>query len=598
MSRLQHYRLAAYPFVTRSLRGGRLRRYSLVAGLLALLTLLLGTWVALGPGDFEREMRVTLDLEKSRNYREHREYMMFARDAEEAARLTRAREKILTTHQAQFNIPHDQREWELEDNIENAANFVASAIQTPCTAKDQQLRDRALSLRQRPILQAREGRHFDWESGRTRLGLLLDRKLAPKIEVYASPLTAIEAVRISGMLAGCFLIAFFLVFAPLIAGTQLAQEAHENTLMPLTGTALRRRELVVGLFAGPLTVISILALPQAVVFLVAAGLTGIMLPALGLLVVLGVACMMLGMLTQLVGLAVGRVRTPGIVGVALVALLSLLTVIGATIGLNMRPDFTGLLALLPEAASFHLLRSSMMPEPLLTVSQAASADTNLVIGTLGIGLLALLGFRALERRIDDCRPSSLTAIEAALGALISTVLIEVAIPSHNDLYYFYTLLISSVPFVILLMMRVPTGGTPPALRQVPVVALLSEFLGYYALHLAVTAVMLDEITLATLNLEHAATGLYLAIFVATAGLFAIRLVAQPLTTGSRIWLGITGLLLAFEFFHVLAWATNGYRMGYEDVIFLYTVSPFLGVVLAILTVLAPVLLVRGIRPRA
>ncbi|MGB1017317.1 MAG: hypothetical protein ACPG4T_24480, partial [Nannocystaceae bacterium] len=277
------------------------------------MTLLLGTWVALGPGDFERELRVVLDLEKPRSYLEYRNYMMFARDAEEAARLTQAREQILA-NPAQLEVPFEQRAWDLEDNIHSAAELVSSAIFTPCTAKDQQLRERARSFGQHPILELHHGRRFDWQNERTRLARILDRKLAPKIEVYASPLATIEAVRVSGMLAGCFLIAFFLVFAPLIAGTQLAQEAHENTLMPLTGTALRRRELVVGLLAGPLTVISILALPQAVVLLVAAGLTGIMLPALGLLVVLGVACMLLGMLTQLVGLAVGRVRTPGIVG--------------------------------------------------------------------------------------------------------------------------------------------------------------------------------------------------------------------------------------------------------------------------------------------
>jgi len=597
MSWLQNYRLAAYPFVTRSLRGGRLRRYSVLAGFLALLTVLLGSWMALGPGDFERELRIALNLEVSRSYREHHEYKVFARDTEEAAMLVRARDRILSTPREARDVRFDEREWNLEEAIDRAASLVASASETPCPATYQPLRDRAQALRQLPLVDSSEHWPIDWRSEHARLRVVLDRELVPEVVVYASPLQPIEAVRLSGMLAGCLLIALFLVFAPLIVGTQMAQEAHENTLMPLTGTALRGRELVVGLLAGPLSVITILALPQVVLLLLGAGLTGIVLPAVGLLVVLAAACILLGMLSQLVGLAVGRVRTPGIVGTGLVGVLSLLAMIGAAIGLNMQPDFTGLLALLPQAASFHLLRSATMPEPLLTVSAGASADTSLVVGTLGMGMLALLGFRALVRRIGERSPSSLTAIEAVFAALVSTVLVGLAIPVQGGPYYLFTLLLSSVPFVIVLMMRVPAGGTPPALRQTPLVRLLAEFLGYFVLHFAVTAAIVDEITPTALSLEHPVAGFHLAIFIVTAGLLAIRVVAQPLTTGARIWVGLTGMLLAFEFGHVLEWGPNADRLGNEDILVLYSLSPFLGLVQVILTVLIPVMLVRGIKPR-
>ena len=58
MSRTRQLHAASLPFVTRALRGGRKLRYSAVALLLTLLSVLLGAWLALGDGPLEHELRV------------------------------------------------------------------------------------------------------------------------------------------------------------------------------------------------------------------------------------------------------------------------------------------------------------------------------------------------------------------------------------------------------------------------------------------------------------------------------------------------------------------------------------------------------------
>ena len=51
------------PFVTRSLRGGRGRRYIIFSLLLASLTGVLGLWLTLGSGQLEQSLRTDLDFE-------------------------------------------------------------------------------------------------------------------------------------------------------------------------------------------------------------------------------------------------------------------------------------------------------------------------------------------------------------------------------------------------------------------------------------------------------------------------------------------------------------------------------------------------------
>src|SRR5262245_38114518 len=68
----------ALPFVTRSLRGGRGRRYALMSLLIATATALLGFWLALGSGSFEQSLRSEIGLEGSEWERQRREFVVFA----------------------------------------------------------------------------------------------------------------------------------------------------------------------------------------------------------------------------------------------------------------------------------------------------------------------------------------------------------------------------------------------------------------------------------------------------------------------------------------------------------------------------------------
>ena len=93
---LSQLRAAVLPFVTRSLRGNRLRRYTLLSMMLAALTVMVGTWITLSPGSFERELRHEFGMEDARYERERQEFTIFADDDEEFAALTRARANVST----------------------------------------------------------------------------------------------------------------------------------------------------------------------------------------------------------------------------------------------------------------------------------------------------------------------------------------------------------------------------------------------------------------------------------------------------------------------------------------------------------------------
>ncbi|MCA9681529.1 MAG: hypothetical protein KC457_04990, partial [Myxococcales bacterium] len=70
----------ALPFVTRSLRGGRGRRYLVFSLVLAGLTMMIGLWIALGRGDFEHQIRVDTGLEHAEHMREQEEFVLFSNE--------------------------------------------------------------------------------------------------------------------------------------------------------------------------------------------------------------------------------------------------------------------------------------------------------------------------------------------------------------------------------------------------------------------------------------------------------------------------------------------------------------------------------------
>src|SRR5690606_18835360 len=68
------------PFVTRSLRGGRGKRYLILSLVLASLTGIIGLWLSLGAGRFEQEMRTEFKLEQHEYERERDEFTVYVHD--------------------------------------------------------------------------------------------------------------------------------------------------------------------------------------------------------------------------------------------------------------------------------------------------------------------------------------------------------------------------------------------------------------------------------------------------------------------------------------------------------------------------------------
>ncbi|MCB9569382.1 MAG: hypothetical protein H6710_19565 [Myxococcales bacterium] len=608
MSKLADLRSAARPFVTRSLRGKRRRRAVLLSALLGILPLILGLWISFGGGRFEHRIRSGLDLEERRSIRERQEFVVLVDSADSAVKNRRDLERLLADAAGSSGRP--------KRLAEDAAFFLRQATTTPLPRSAympgnepiRELRRRALAVdATSPLRAGLEGRRtwFSWSEPEhvARLQAIVDADLIPRIERYRSPLTTVDGVRVTGTIAGGIFALLALVLGPVLIGAQMAQEVHENTLMPLTGTALRTRELVLGLAAGPLAVVAILALPQALLLLLAVAAGGHPIPALAGILTAIVGAFFLSMLAQLLAWSLGRRRSPALLGIGLLAFFGILATLGAGFGFAPSRYTIGVFALLPEAATAHLLISSLIPNELFFREWplAHQADFAIAVGTVGLGVLGLLGVRALERRVGRVSGSALNRREGILGALVSTVLVLVAMlqPSsilRMDESYLVTLAVLTIPFAILMMMRVPLAEAGERRGPLPVASLLGELGLWAGIHGVIFLGLLgrpDEVVEV-----HPAVFLYLGWFLLVVGLLAIRVVARPLGLGARIGVGFAAFfaLLAVPQMRALMRPWEGHDLG--DLVLLSHLSPFLGVAQVLLLLVIPWTLWRSLRARA
>ncbi len=606
---LSQLRAAVLPFVTRSLRGNRLRRYTLLSMMLAALTVMVGTWITLSPGSFERELRHEFGMEDARYERERQEFTIFADDDDEFAALTRARENVTTPGWSDY----DWRASQVANQVNEASALVDSAVNSPAPRQHAGLVRRAEIVRAQHLLLHPNGLendhweqwNFNWYDDREveRLHAIVNAQLVPHVVRYESPFGLRDALRFTGVLAGIGLTMLALVFGPLLVGTQMAQEAHENTLMPLTGTALRARDLVIGLFAGPMAIIAIVALPQAALLLMAATLTGSVVPALAVLPVLAAASFFLSILTMLIGLAIGRRRTPGVIGIGLLGALGFLGMAGLGLGFNVGRESAGALALLPNASAIHLIRASLVPpEPLWTYTVAVKADAAIALGAVGLALLGLLGARALERRLSGVPGVSLSRLEGFCAAAISVVMVSRAFPvaernwNLEEMFYI-DLALLTIPLLITLMMRVPVGDIPARLRKIPVWSIVGELFSYVGLFIIVTVASLSAVHNPEIDdMFHPISLMYLSYTLLVAALLVVRVTAVPSTIAGRLWVAFCGMFMCMTFVHAAEWADRGSRMDLEDVFALFHVSPVLGLLQIGLTVAVPIVLMRAIKP--
>lgn len=612
MSRQLH--AASLPFVTRALRGGRKLRYSAIALLLMLLSVLLGSWLALGDGPLEHELRVGFKLERHRHVQEQLEYKIFAHDADDLRGL-RAAVDGLSDDTTLGLIAHDNytpiayAEQRVHGRVRDAFDLLARARHNNVSGLTRELRDASNQL-----LARHDGRNHNLDRGwggwndaeyAEQLRHIVAAELRPAVVLYSSPLTASDALRVIGLVAGAMTMLLLMLFAPVLAGTQMAQEVHDNTLQPLTGTALSARELVLGLSLGPAAVVALLAAPQVIVLVAAALAVGHVLPTLGLLAVCLVASAFLTALAQLVGLALGRQRNAGMLGVGLLAILTPLTFAGALIALELPTRMLGVLALLPHAAASHLLLEGFIPAggemraASLSPETLASALFAVTIGTLGMLCFAWLGLKALERRVGELAPSALSRGEALLGVAVSSVLIVLANPwvssyssSDPGQFYLLNLGLALVPMTALLMMRVPQAEAPTALRRVPVGSLIAEFLvgvaAFFALHIACMGPAQFHVLRSPVALA------YLAWTLGVAGLLAIRIAALPMSLLAKLWAGVCAIGLLVGFVHTVEWAQHPHLASNK--IFAFSeVSPVLGLVQALMLILIPTMLLRALK---
>jgi hypothetical protein len=583
----------ALPFVTRSLRGGRGRRYALMSLLIATATAMLGLWLALGSGSFEQSLRSEFGIEGSEWERQRSEFVIFAHDDLELELYQQEAERIRRGNLESSYGPMAM--------VAREGRYLVDGFARSVNAKTDE--ERALQARARAMLDP-DGDIRDWGSYghapwsdpqiRAQFERVLELGGVPEVREYESPLGLGDALMIIGFMAGLVLTACTTLFAPLLVAIQQAQERHENTLTPLTGTSLSPRELAIGLAAGPIAVVAIFAAPQLVLFGGSALLVGKPLIALALLGALAASALFLIFAGQLLGHLVGHRRTPGIVAIVLMSVLGLAWLLGVALLVEHDRETAGFAAVLPTIGL-----SGLLLETFTNVRSYYQHyfDTVLLV-TLAWSVAALifagLALAALSHEIEGRPGARLGRGAALLGALTCIVLFQLMIPFdvHEDgLRMYLGLGVLALPFAILLMARVPVGDDPPRMRRVPVPKLLGEFAGWGVAHIIVS-IALTEFEVGSTT--HPVALLWISWCVLVLGLAAIRVVSLPSNIRSHLFLGFCGASLMMGFAQAAFWAFDR-RRSLEDVFAMTEVSPVLGLAQIVVTVAIPLLLMRSLR---
>lgn len=590
---LHELRTACLPFVTRALRGPRRRRFVLGSLLLGLLVVLVGSWAGQSSSSMAHGIRVSLDLEDRRWEREQLEYTIFVDDHGELQRFTDGNTNGATWGPLRYRA---EEAWMLLDAASDP-NVLSPRGYRDLQERAQRLRDERLDLTPNDIEEQRPYQHFDWYSSRDiqRLRAVLDADLHPHLVVYHSPLGAADTVRLVGALAGVLLLLLSMVIAPLWVGVHVAQELHENTLQPLTGTALSAGQLVLGLIVGALTPVAIAAAPLLLVHLGAAAIAGRMLPALGMVVMaLGMGAMLVG-LSMLAALAVGRQRAPGIVGISLLALLGLAGAIGLAVGLNLSPGKIGAVTVVPAAGPGHLLAEAFFPVNHLGSRLASGLDLRLALATFGAFVLSVAAFRSIGRVVGGThRDGALTRLEAAGAAGLLLLLATAAVPeqTHFGETVLASIAVALVPMQLVLMARIPGGDVPPALRRVPVVALLREHATWLAAAVVLALMVGGGPTQLTpglvIGLVHLAWALGVTMLV------TLRGAGLPTSVPAKLWLMLCLCVAMLEYGSAAMWCLGD--PGVELVFPLAKASPVLGMLHIGLFLWIPVSLARAFVP--
>ncbi|MGH1339924.1 MAG: ABC transporter permease [Nannocystales bacterium] len=602
-ARLDQLRDASLPFVTRMFRGHRLRRYMAVSLLLGVLSVLVGAWLSFGSGGFEQDVRRQLDLEQWSGERERAEFTLTVRDGYVYEMLTAERARTLAGHATASGYSR------LADAREQGYATLHTALTTPAPPQYVGLEaDIRALLERHPSTRysvddatwqyGQEARdwQFDWHAPaeRQRVRAIIDQQLVPNVELYTSPLSFADGVRLTGAVAGGFVVLLMLIVAPLASGATVAQEVHENTLQPVLGTRLRPVDIVTGFTAAGVALASVLAAPSFLVMLLAglsAGHTENLVP---FLLLLPAASLFLVLFTQLIGFGLGRRWSSGIVATLLTGALCMLMLFSTGIGMGLEDDMVGLIAMMPPVGLVHGLRELFVPHARLSVAETQHALVIISVSVVGLSVLAYVMSRALTRRIEGRTQPSLTRTEGLLAAAVSMVLALAVVPEFdaNDAIpaYFVSLGLVAFAWQLIVAGRVPVGDGPSTLRTLPLRGIMVEFAAFVGMHAGLLVLVFGPgaVPLVPMGAFH----LLWALVVLA--LLAVRLVALPTNILGSLFAMICYSAICFEM--VCAAVTAAADHGYTPHPFvLFEASPVLGVLQLVLTLAIPLALVRALR---
>jgi hypothetical protein len=607
MHPMTELRAAVRPFVARSLRGPRARRSLALSAVLAAVVVALGLWLARGDGELERETRRGLRLEKSSHELMVQEFVFVAHN-EWALRDAKSELRLLVESD---HVDFDRHGGALHQMAAAGHDTLRAALAVHPVAIP--IEHAELAGRARIVLDRhahwssdrRVGRSagFDWndEAYVGRLRTIVEHDLVPEIVEYGSPLGTRESIGIVGLLAGLLLTVLATVVAPVLVGIAVAQETHENTLQPLTGTSLSPRQLALGLIVGPAAPVAIVALPQLALVLFASVLVARPLPALAFVALLVPCVFALAMLAQVVGLHAGKRRGAGIIGITLLALAGTWALVGFALGIDQwfTRSKAGVMALVPSGGLVHFLREAFvggltLPAH-LEVVDGVWFGTRLVVSAITCVVLGVLALRATERRILGRFATPLSRTEAFVGVAVLSTLTLLAVPEGATQAWLGTLAMLVMPMQIFVMGRVPVGDAPAGTARVRTGALLGEFAAFVAIH-AVFATAI--VGVGWLDDLRPVSTLQLGWGLAVAALVSIRVVAAPAKLPVLVWAGFAYVLAIITFVTGainLASARQPYGHRTELLFALWEASPVLGLVQAAFTLAIPVLFVRALR---
>ncbi len=607
MHPMTELRAAVRPFVARSLRGPRARRSFALSAVLAAVVMVLGLWIARGDGELERDARRGLQLEKSSQQRMYEDFVFVTHDVWSTEHARAEVERLVEAEHVDFGR-HGGHVFQMAAMGHDTLRAAVAADPKSIPLSHAQLAGQAQLVYERHAHWSagnRVGRTagFDWNSerDRTRLAAIVAHDLVPEVVEYGSPLGTRDAIGLVGLFAGLLLTVLATVVAPVLVGIAVAQEAHENTLQPLTGTSLSPRQLAFGLIVGPAAPIAIVAAPQLAIALVAASLVGGLLPAFVYVALLVPCVWALFALAQVVGMHAGKRRGPGIIGITLLALSGTWTLVGVVLGLDhwFTRSKAGVMALVPSGGLVHFLRDAFIGAPDMPVQIEAVEPgwfaTRLFASALTCIVLGVLALRATERRILGRFATPLSRSEAMVGIAMLSTLTLLSVPEGATQAWLGTLAMLVMPMQVLVMGRVPVGDAPAGTTRVRVGALLGEFAAFVAIHAVLAAAIVG---LGWLGDLRPAASLQLGWGLLVAALVSIRVVAAPAKLPTLVWAGFA-YVLAIVTFVTGAINIASLRQPYgarSEVLFaLWEASPVLGLVQAAFTLAIPVLFVRALR---